>query len=492
MAISKGLLARLSDPTILPSAGYVAGRWETAGGVGSFDVLDPATGEKLADLPDFGAKDTARAIDRAYIEQRAWAARTAKDRGAVLRRLYDLVLGNIDDLAVIATAEMGKPLSEARGEVSYGASYIEWFAEEARRVYGDVLPPAAPDRRMFVIKQPVGVVGAITPWNFPFAMLARKLAPALAAGCAMVAKPAEQTPLSSLALAVLAERAGVPPGLLSVLPARHGAEIGREMCTNGKLRKISFTGSTEVGKTLMRQAADKMLRLSLELGGNAPFIVFDDADLDAAVDGAIASKFRNSGQTCVCANRIYAQSGIHDAFVSRFAAKVSALRLGHGFDPATDLGPLIDLGAVAKVQGQVDDAVGLGATVLTGGGTVEAGSTFYRPTVLTGVTSAMKVARVETFGPIAPVFRFDTEDEAVAAANDTDYGLAAYFFTRDMSRIWRVMEALEYGIVGVNTGRTTSESAPFGGIKQSGQGREGSHYGLDDYLELKYVCIGGI
>ena len=493
MSISPALLDRLSDPTLIPAAGIIAGRQVHSAPDGrTFDVTDPATGEMVATLPDLGPEAVNDAIDAAATVQKSWAARTAKDRANTMRRLHDLIHDNADDLATILTAEMGKPHFDAKREVLYGASYIEWFAEEAKRVYGETIPSMAEDRRLMVIRQPVGVVGAITPWNFPSAMLARKMAPALAVGCAMVAKPAEATPLSSIALAVLAERAGLPAGLLSVVPGLDAAGMGQAMCRHDKLRKLSFTGSTEVGRILMRQGADKILRLSLELGGNAPFIVFDDADLDAAVDGAMASKYRNNGQTCVCANRIYVQSGIYDAFAARMAEAAKGLTLGNGFDPATTTGPLIDAAALAKVEHHVADAIAKGARVETGGKRSDIGALFYEPTVLTGVTADMQVAKEETFGPVAPLFRFETEEEVLAAANATDYGLSAYFFTRDMRRVWRVAEALEYGIVGINTGLTTSEAAPFGGIKQSGQGREGSRHGLDDYLEMKYLCLGGI
>ena len=493
MPISESLLNRLNDPSLVADAGYFSGVWhESAPNGATFEVCDPSTGAWVATLPDFDAAAVTAAIDKAALVQKEWAARTAKERFSVMRRYHDLVHEYADDLATILTAEMGKPHFDAKREVLYGASYIEWFAEEAKRVYGETIPSMAEDRRMMVLRQPVGVVGAITPWNFPSAMLARKLAPALSVGCAMVAKPAEQTPLSSIALAVLAERAGLPAGLLSVVPGTDASAMGLAMTQHDKLRKISFTGSTKVGRILMRQAADKILRLSLELGGNAPFIVFDDADIDDAVAGAMASKFRNNGQTCVCANRIYVQSGIYDAFAERMADAAKALCLGNGFDQNSTTGPLIDERALAKVEDHVADAIAKGALALTGAKRSSVGALFYEPTVLKDVTSDMKVARQETFGPVAPLFKFETESEVLAAANATESGLSSYFFTKDSARIWRMAEALEYGIVGINTGLTTSEAAPFGGIKQSGMGREGSRHGLDDYLEMKYLCIGGL
>ncbi|WP_292216109.1 NAD-dependent succinate-semialdehyde dehydrogenase, partial [Mesorhizobium sp.] len=420
------------------------------------------------------------------------AARPAKERAAILRKWHELMVANADELAAILTAEMGKPFAEARGEILYAAAYVEWYAEEAKRVYGETIPAPSNDKRMIVIKQPVGVVGTITPWNFPAAMIARKVAPALAVGCTVVSKPAEQTPLSALALAVLAEQAGVPAGVFNVIVGEDGPAIGKELCGNDKVRKISFTGSTEVGRILMRQCADQIKKVSLELGGNAPFIVFDDADLDAAVEGALASKYRNAGQTCVCANRLYVQSGVYDAFAARLAAKVAAMPVGDGFEAGVMVGPLIDDKGLAKVESHVEDAVSKGAKVLTGGKRIEGAGTFFSPTVLTGVTSGMQVAREETFGPVAPLFRFDTVEDVIAQANDTEFGLAAYFFAGDLKKVWRVAEALEYGMVGINTGLISSEAAPFGGIKQSGLGREGSRHGADDYLEIKYLCIGNL
>jgi len=475
---------RLADPSLLETRAFVAGDWLDTGT--RLEVYDPARGTLLAEVADCSRADAARAIAAAHVAQPDWAARTARDRAVILRRWHDLVLANADDLAAILTAEMGKPLAEARAEILYGASYIEWFAEEAKRIYGETIPGHRPDSRLLVLRQPVGVVAAVTPWNFPNAMIARKLAPALAAGCAIVAKPAAETPLSALALAVLAERAGLPAGVMSVLPATDAVGLGLEFCENPVVRKISFTGSTNVGRILMRQGAAQIKKLSLELGGNAPFIVFDDADLEAAVAGCIASKFRNAGQTCVCTNRIYAQAGIHDAFAGRLAQAAAALRVGPG-DEGADIGPLITPAALAKVESHVADARSRGACILTGGRRLE--GTFFSPTVLTGMNADMMIAREETFGPVAPIFRFETEAEVIAAANDTEFGLASYVYTRDIARVWRVMEALEYGMVGINTGLISTEVAPFGGIKQSGLGREGSRHGIGDYLEMKYACF---
>ncbi|MBP9182850.1 MAG: NAD-dependent succinate-semialdehyde dehydrogenase [Fuscovulum sp.] len=489
--IAQTLLARLHDRSILRDAGLVAGQWRhQSRSQATFDVTDPATGDIMARLPDMGAAETAEAIAAAQVAHAEWAARTGKDRAALLRRLHDLMVTHADDLATLVTAEMGKPWPEARGEVLYGASYVEWFGEEAKRVYGETIPGHRRDSRLMVIRQPVGVVGAITPWNFPNAMLCRKLAPALAAGCAVVAKPAEQTPLSAIALAALAERAGLPPALFSVITGTDGPAIGQEMCRNPLLRKITFTGSTEVGRILMRQGADQIKKMSMELGGNAPFIVFDDADLDAAVEGALTAKFRNNGQTCVCANRIYVQSGVHDAFAARLASAVAGLRVGNGFDPGVALGPLVDAVALAKVRAHVTDARAKGALVLTGGD--GPGGLFFAPTVLTEARPDMILAREETFGPVAALFRFDTVADVVRMANDTEFGLAAYFYARDVARVHQVAEALEYGMVGINTGLISTEVAPFGGIKQSGQGREGGRQGIDDYLETKYLCLGGV
>jgi len=476
----------------LRDAGYINGVWTAGGATKTFDVINPATGEVLASLPDMGAAETTAAIDAAHAAQSAWAARPAKERSAILRKWFDLMVANADELGAILTAEMGKPLPEARGEILYAASYVEWYAEEAKRIYGETIPAPSNDKRMLVIRQPVGVVGTITPWNFPAAMIARKVAPALAVGCTVVSKPAEQTPLSAIALAVLAEQAGIPAGVFNVIVGVDGPAIGRELCGNAKVRKISFTGSTEVGRILMRQCSDQIKKVSLELGGNAPFIVFDDADLDAAVEGAIASKYRNAGQTCVCANRIYVQSNVYDAFAAKLGAKVAELAVGDGFTPGVAIGPLIDEQGIAKVEDHVRDAVSKGAKVLTGGKRIEGAGTFFSPTILTGIDRTMKVAREETFGPVAPLFRFETVDDVIAQANDTEFGLAAYFFAGDLKKVWRVAEALEYGMVGINTGLMSAETAPFGGIKQSGLGREGSRHGADDYLEMKYLCIGNL
>ncbi|MCQ8781223.1 NAD-dependent succinate-semialdehyde dehydrogenase [Mangrovibrevibacter kandeliae] len=478
---------QLNDPTLLKQAAFIAGRWIDSAEV--FEVRNPSTGELVACVPDLGPSDAREAIDRAYAAQKDWAARTGKERAAVLKDWHRLMVDNADDLAAILTAEMGKPLAEAKGEVLYGASFIEWFGEEAKRVYGDVIPGHQRDKRIVVVKQPVGVVAAITPWNFPNAMIARKVAPALAAGCAFVVKPAAETPLSALAMAVLAERAGVPAGVLSVLTSQNSAAVGEAFCADPKVRKISFTGSTEVGRILMRQSAEGIKKISLELGGNAPFLVFDDADLDKAVEGAIASKYRAAGQTCVCANRLYIQSGIYDAFAAKLAERVRALKVGDGFEAGTAIGPLITPEAVEKVEAHVADASAKGAAVLLGGKRHAKGGTFFEPTILTGVTRDMAVAREETFGPVAPLFRFEREADVVEQANATEYGLAAYLYTRDASRVWRVAEALEVGMVGINTGLISTEVAPFGGVKQSGLGREGSLYGIDDYLDLKYLCI---
>ena len=480
----------LKDPSLLKTQAYVNGRW--IDGEKTFPVYNPATGELVANVTDLGPSDVAGAVDAAHAAQPAWAAKTGKERAAVLRRWFDLMVENADDLATILTAEMGKPLAEARGEILYGASFIEWFAEEAKRIYGETIPGHQTDKRIVVIRQPVGVVGSITPWNFPNAMIARKVAPALAVGCSFVARPAELTPLSAIAMAVLAERAGVPAGIFNVLPSSDSAGVGQELCANPKVAKITFTGSTRVGRILMKQCADTIKKMSLELGGNAPFIVFDDADLDAAVEGALIAKYRNGGQTCVCANRIYVQSGIYDAFAAKLAEKVRGMKIGNGFEEGVTVGPLISEAALKKVEEHVSDALAKGARVLEGGERAELGGTFYRPTVLADVTTDMKVAREETFGPVAPLFRFEDEAEAVAMANDTEFGLASYFYSKDLARVWRVAEALESGMVGINTGLISTEVAPFGGIKQSGLGREGSRHGVEDYLELKYLCMGGI
>ena len=482
----------LSDPDLLRERGLIGGEWRDADSSASCEVRNPASGGLLGTVPDMGADETRHAIDAAHAAFPAWAKKTAKERAQVLRRLHDLMLQHQDDLARLMTAEQGKPLAEAKGEVAYSASFLEWFGEEAKRMYGDVIPGHAADKRILTLRQPIGVVAAITPWNFPSAMLGRKIGPALAAGCTVVCKPALQTPFSALALGVLAERAGLPAGVLNIVTGRDAPAIGAEMTGNPKVRKLSFTGSTGVGKKLMAQCADGMKRVSLELGGNAPFIVFDDADLDAAVEGAIASKFRNTGQTCVCANRLFVQDGVYDAFAQKLTEAVAKLRVGDGLAGATDQGPLIDANALAKVEEHVADAQARGAKVAIGGERHALGGTFYQPTVLLEVDASMRIAHEETFGPVAPLFRFDSEADAVALANDTDAGLAGYFYTRDLARTFRMAEALECGIVGVNTGLISTEVAPFGGVKQSGVGREGSKYGLDDYTELKYVCLGGI
>jgi succinate-semialdehyde dehydrogenase/glutarate-semialdehyde dehydrogenase len=481
----------LKDPSLLRQLACIDGLWVAADDGATVTIRNPASGAPLGTVPVMGAAETRRAIDAAARELPAWAKRTAKERAAILRRWHDLMLANADDLAVIMTAEQGKPLAEARGEVVYAASFIEWFAEEGKRVYGEIVPTFRADARVLVLRQPVGVAAAITPWNFPAAMITRKAGPALAAGCTFVCKPAPQTPYSALALAELALRAGVPAGVFSVVTG-DATTIGGELTGNPLVRKLSFTGSTAVGKLLMAQCAGTVKRLSLELGGNAPFIVFDDADLDAAVQGAMASKYRNTGQTCVCANRLLVQDGVYDEFARRLVAAVSTLRVGDGLAGPTDQGPLIDARALAKVEAHVADAVAQGAQVACGGRRHALGGNFYEPTVLTGVTPGMRVAREETFGPVAPLFRFRDEAEAIALANATESGLAAYFYTRDLARSWRVQEALEYGLVGLNTGLMSTEVAPFGGVKESGLGREGSRHGIDEYTELKYVCVGGL
>jgi succinate-semialdehyde dehydrogenase/glutarate-semialdehyde dehydrogenase len=477
----------LRDPGLFREACYVNGGWIAASGA-PIEVDDPATGEIIGSVPRLGRPETREAIDAAASALPDWRARTGKERAAILRRWFDAIMANQEDLARLMTLEQGKPLTESRTEVAYGASFIEWFSEEAKRAYGDTIPSYARDKRIVVIKEPIGVVGCITPWNFPIAMIARKVGPALAAGCTVVAKPASQTPFSALALAVLAERAGIPKGVLNVVTGT-AKEIGGELTSNPTVRKISFTGSTEVGKVLMAQCASTVKRVSLELGGNAPFIVFDDADLDAAVEGAIVSKYRNTGQTCVCANRFLVQASVYDDFAERLGRAVDRLKVGPGFEEGVTQGPLIDLAAVEKVEGHIRDAVAKGAAVVRGGRRHDSGGRFFVPTVLTGVTPEMAVAREETFGPVAPLFKFDSEAEAVALANATQFGLAAYFYGRDIGRIWRVAEALEYGIVGINTGLISTEVAPFGGMKESGFGREGSKYGIDEFLEIKYLCI---
>ncbi len=481
----------LKDPRLFQQKCYIDGQWADADSGDTIDVTNPANGEVLGNIPKMGADETRRAVEAANKAWPAWRAKTAKERSAILRTWFNLLLENQDDLAKIMTLEQGKPLAEAKGEVVYGASFIEWFAEEAKRVYGDTIPGHQADKRIVVLKQPIGVVAAITPWNFPNAMITRKCAPALAAGCPVVIKPATQTPFSALALAELAERAGVPAGVLNVVTGSASA-IGGEVTSNPIVRKLSFTGSTEIGKLLMEQCAGTVKKVSMELGGNAPFLVFDDADIDAAVEGAMMSKFRNTGQTCVCANRILVQDGVYEEFAGKLAEAVQGLKVGAGLEEGVSQGPLIDLAGLAKVEEHVEDAVAKGAQVATGGARHALGGSFYQPTVLTGVTTDMKVTREETFGPVAPLFRFTTEEQGIEMANDTEFGLASYFYARDMGRIWRVSEALESGIVGINTGIISTEVAPFGGVKESGVGREGSHYGMDDFLEIKYLCMGGV
>ncbi len=482
---------KLKDPTLLRQQLYLDGRWVDADDGRTRPVTNPATGGQIGTVPYAGAAETRRAIEAANRAFPAWAKKLAKERSAILRKWFDLMLANQDDLAIIMTAEQGKPLSEAKGEIAYAASFIEWFAEEGKRVYGDVIPTFRADARLLVLRQPVGVAAAITPWNFPAAMITRKAGPALASGCTFVCKPAMQTPYSALALAELATRAGIPPGVFSIITGDARA-VGGEITANPLVRKLSFTGSTGVGKTLMAQCAGTIKKVSLELGGNAPFIVFDDADLDAAVMGAMSSKFRNTGQTCVCANRLYVQAGVYEEFSRRLVKAVSVMRVGDGLAGATEQGPLIDENALAKVEEHVNDALSKGAKIAHGGKRHALGGNFFEPTVLTGVTTSMMVAREETFGPVAPLFRFETEEEVIRLANDTEFGLAAYFFTRDLARSWRVQEALEYGLVGVNTGLISTEVAPFGGWKESGIGREGSRYGIEEYTEIKYVCVGGV
>jgi len=482
---------KLRDRKLLRSQAFIGGEWQDSDSGDTFAVENPANGESLADVARCGAAETRRAIEAADEALGGWRRTPAKERSKILRRWHELMMDAQDDLGRLMTAEQGKPLAEAKGEVAYGASYVEWFAEEAKRVYGDTIAPPDNDKRLVVIKQPVGVVACITPWNFPNAMLARKIAPALAAGCTVVCKPANATPLSAFAMAVLAERAGVPAGVINLVAGKT-SEIGNELTSNPTVRKLTFTGSTEVGKKLMEACAGTVKRTSMELGGNAPFIVFDDADLEAAVRGAIASKFRNAGQTCVCANRILVQSGVYDEFATRLSAATAELRVGDGMEEGVNIGPLITEVAANDVLGFISDALDKGATVAAGGGRSELGRSFLQPTVLTGATRDMRVFRDEIFGPVAPLFRFDTEEEAIEMANDTNVGLASYFYSRDVGRVWRVAEGLDYGIVGINEGLVSNEMAPFGGVKESGQGREGSKYGLDDYLEIKYLCMGGI
>ncbi len=484
-------MLQLKDPSLLRQQAYLNGQWCDADDGTRFAVTNPATGDTIGSVPNMGAAEAKRAIVAADDAWRGWRAKTGKERSAILRKWNDLMLANADDLALIMTTEQGKPLAEAKGEIAYAASFIEWFAEEAKRVAGDTLASPWADRRIVVTKEPIGVCAAITPWNFPAAMITRKVGPALAAGCPMVVKPAEATPFSALAMAVLAERAGIPAGVFSVLTGDARA-IGGEMTSNPTVRKLSFTGSTEVGRLLMQQSAATVKKLSLELGGNAPFIVFDDADLDAAVEGAMASKYRNAGQTCVCANRLYVQDGVYDTFADKLVAAVRKLKVGNGVAPGVTQGPLIDADAIEKVEQHVEDAIAKGGRVLIGGKQHALGGSFFEPTVIAGATTDMRVAKEETFGPLAPLFRFKTEADVIAMANDTEFGLASYFYSRDIGRIWRVAEGLESGMVGINTGLISNEVAPFGGVKQSGLGREGSKYGMDDYLVIKYLCMGGI
>ncbi|MFQ1699346.1 NAD-dependent succinate-semialdehyde dehydrogenase [Loktanella agnita] len=483
------LKSMLQRPDLLCDAAFLGGAWEQADSGKTFDVTNPAHGDVIATLPDLSRAEVARAINAAQKAQKPWAAKTGKERAQILRKWYDLMMAHQEDLAIIMTAEQGKPLAESRGEIAYGASYVEWFGEEAKRIYGETIPGHQADKRLSVIKQPIGVAAGITPWNFPNAMIARKVAPALAVGCAFVVRPSELTPLSALAMAKLAEEAGVPAGLFSVITSTAASDVGKEFCENPTVRKLTFTGSTQVGRILLKQAADQVMKCSMELGGNAPFIVFDDADLDAAVDGAITCKFRNNGQTCVCANRIYVQAGVYDAFAEKLKVAVEKLTVGDGLNEGTTLGPLIAPAAVDKVQDHLNDALQKGGQILTGGKPHALGGQFFEPTVVTHATQDMKVSTEETFGPFAPLFKFADEDDVIAKANDTIFGLASYIYAKDISRVTKVAEALEYGIVGVNTGIISTEVAPFGGVKQSGLGREGSSHGVEDYLELKYICM---
>jgi succinate-semialdehyde dehydrogenase/glutarate-semialdehyde dehydrogenase len=485
---STDLKSMLSDPNLLQTQAFINNQWVDGENGATFAVSNPARGDVITQVADLSRADLARAIDGAEVAQKKWAALTAKERCNILRKWYNLMMEHQSDLAIILTAEMGKPLAEAMGEIAYGASFVEFFAEEAKRNYGETIPGHQADKRITVIKQPIGVAASITPWNFPNAMITRKAAPALAAGCAFVARPSELTPLSALALGVLAQRAGLPAGILQIVPSNDASASGKEFCENSKVRKLTFTGSTRVGRILLSQAAEQVKKCSMELGGNAPFIVFDDADLDEAVIGAMACKFRNNGQTCVCANRIYVQAGVYEEFTKRFKVAVEAMKVGDGFAGA-DLGPLISKPALAKVENHIADALSKGAVIATGGKPHDLGGTFFEPTILTGVTQDMTVSKEETFGPMAPLFKFENEDDVIAMANDTIFGLAAYFYAKDLSRVYKVAEALEYGIIGVNTGIISTEVAPFGGVKQSGLGREGSHHGMDEYLELKYICM---
>ena len=482
------LKSLLKDPSLLETRAYVGGKW-VDGDQGTFDVTNPARGDVIAKVADLSRAQVAGAIAQAEKAQKEWAKWTGKERAAIMRKWFDLMMENADDLATILTAEQGKPHAEAKGEIAYGASFIEFMGEQAKRVYGETIPGHQRDKRITVLKQPIGVAASITPWNFPNAMITRKAAPALAVGCAFVARPAKETPLSAIVMGVLAERAGVPAGVFNVVTSSSSSEIGKEFCENPAVRKLTFTGSTEVGRILLKQAADQVMKCSMELGGNAPFIVFDDADLDAAVEGAMMCKFRNNGQTCVCANRIYVQAGVYDAFAAKLKVAVEKLNVGDGLEPGVTTGPLINMEAVEKVKEHMDDVVANGGAVLTGGKPHANGGSFFQPTIVTGVTQSMKVAQEETFGPLAPLFKFEDEDEVIAMANDTIFGLVSYFYAKDLSRVYKVAEALEYGIVGVNTGIISTELGPFGGVKQSGLGREGSHHGIEDYLEMKYICM---
>jgi len=482
------LKSLLKDPSLLETRAYIGGQW-VEGDNGTFEVTNPARGDVIAEVADLSRAQVADAIAQAEEAQKEWAKWTGKERAGVMRKWFDLMMQNADDLATILTAEQGKPHAEAKGEIGYGASFIEFMGEEAKRIYGETIPGHQRDKRIHVLKQPIGVAASITPWNFPNAMITRKAAPALAVGCAFVARPAKETPLSAIVMGVLAERAGIPAGVFNVVPSSSSSEIGKEFCENPKVRKLTFTGSTEVGRILLKQAADQVMKCSMELGGNAPFIVFDDADLDAAVEGAILCKFRNNGQTCVCANRIYVQAGVYDVFAEKLKARVEQMKVGDGLEAGTDLGPLINAEASDKVQEHIKDATDKGATIILGGATGDLQGNFIAPTIVTGVTQDMKVAQEETFGPLAPLFKFEDEDDVIAMANDTIFGLASYFYAKDLSRVYKVAEALEYGIVGVNTGIISTELGPFGGVKQSGLGREGSHHGIEDYLEMKYICM---
>ena len=488
MADATNLKSLLKDPSLLETRAYINGEW-VDGDDGTFDVLNPARGDVVAKVANLSRAQVAQAIAHAEKAQKEWAKWTGKERAGVLRKWFDLMMQNQDDLGAILTAEQGKPLAEAKGEIAYGAGFIEFFGEEAKRVYGEMIPGHQRDKRIMVLKQPIGVAASITPWNFPNAMITRKAAPALAAGCSFVARPAAETPLSAIVMGVLAERAGIPAGVFNVLPSSSSSAVGKEFCENPAVRKLTFTGSTEVGRILLKQAADQVMKCSMELGGNAPFIVFDDADLDAAVEGAILCKFRNNGQTCVCANRIYVQAGVYDTFAEKLKKRVSEMKVGDGFEDGVDLGPLINSDASEKVKEHIEDATSKGATIILGSAEEKMDGNFLAPTIMTGVTQDMAVSKEETFGPLAPLFKFEDENEVIEMANDTIFGLASYFYAKDLSRVYKVAEALEYGIVGVNTGIISTEVAPFGGVKQSGLGREGSHHGIEDYLEMKYVCM---